>query len=420
MTNDQALSRRALLQAIAAGSVAAGLAACGTTTPSIAPTPSAADSSAPTPAGASTAPPTPTASPPSTTPPTASPTTDAATLRAKIGRMVLVGFRGLTIHQGEAITAALGAGLGGVILFDRDQTTGGLRNIQSPRQLAALTASLRAAASGPLLIAIDQEGGNVSRLNPAMGFPATKTEAQIGATRDPAVALAAGRAMGATMAAAGIDLDLAPVVDLDVNPNNPAIGALGRSFSADPVVVAAMAEAEIRGLHAAGVRSALKHFPGLGSAAANTDFAVVDITKTWSDTELVPYRTLMAAGVVDAVMSGNIVERTLDPTGRPASLSAAMVGGSLRGKLGWTGAVVTDDLGAVAITSRFTQKEAVALAIEAGNDLLVFANQASYVPDLARRVIDLVVAHIDSGRITEARIDESIARLNVLVAPAAG
>ena len=336
-------------------------------------------------------------------------------MRAKIGRMLLVGFRGLTIRHGEAIVAALEAGLGGVILFDRDQTTGGLRNIQAPRQLAVLTASLRATASSPLLIAIDQEGGIVSRLNPAMGFPATRTEASIGATRDPAVALAAGRAMGATMAAAGIDLDLAPVVDVNVNPKNAAIGALGRSFSADPFVVATMAEAEIRGLHEKGIRTALKHFPGLGSAAANSDFSVVDVTKTWSDTELVPYKKLIAAGVVDAVMTGNIIDRTLDPTGRPASLSVAMVG-LLRGPLGWTGAVVTDDLGAVAIASRFTEKEAIALAIEAGNDLLLFANQAAYAPDTASRVVDTVVALIDSGRITEARIDESIARLDVLVA----
>ena len=123
--------------------------------------------------------------------------------------------------------------------------------------------------------------------------------------------------MGATMHAAGIDLDLAPVVDVNVNPNNPAIGALGRSFSADPAVVAAMAEAEIRGLHDAGVRSVVKHFPGLGSAAANTDFAVVDVTKTWTTAELEPYRTLIGAGVLDAVMSGNIVNRDARPRRRP-------------------------------------------------------------------------------------------------------
>jgi beta-N-acetylhexosaminidase len=119
-------------------------------------------------------------------------------------------------------------------------------------------------------------------------------------------------------------------------------------------------------------------------------------------------------------MSGNIVNRTLDPSGRPASLSAAMIDGLLRGTLGWTGAVVTDDLGAVAITSRFTQMEAIARAIEAGNDLLIFANQATYVPDLAARVIDTVVAHIASGRLTEARVDQSLARLDLLTAGGPG
>jgi beta-N-acetylhexosaminidase len=330
--------------------------------------------------------------------------------------MLMVGFRGLEIHPGDPISAALAGGLGGVIMFDRDQITGGTRNISSPRQLAALTASLRAKASSPLLIALDQEGGKVSRLNPAMGFPATKTQAAVGATDDPDVAHAAGMAMGETMAAAGVNLDLAPVVDVNVNPANPAIGALGRSFSADPSVVAAMASAEIKGLHAAGVRSAIKHFPGLGSASANTDFAVVDVTKTWTRKELEPYETLIGAQLPDAIMSGNILNRTLDAS-RPASLSAATVTDLLRVRLGWKGVIVTDDLGAVAITSRFSRAEAVALAIEAGNDLLLFANQATYVPDLAARLIDTIAGFVASGRITETRIDASVARLEAISGP---
>jgi beta-N-acetylhexosaminidase len=412
VTSEIPISRRALLRALAAGSVAAGVAACGV---SVQPSPTGPVSSGPVSTGGSAAP-SPSAAP-SEPPASPTPTTDPAALRTKIARLLLVGFRGLEIGPDDPITAALGGGLGGVILFDRDQTTGGQRNIVSPKQLAALTASLRAAASGPLLIAIDQEGGRVSRLNPARGFPATRTQAAIGATDDPAVARTVGVAMGTTMHAAGIDLDLAPVVDVNVNPTNPAIGALGRSFSADPSIVAAMAEAEIRGLHEAGVRSTIKHFPGLGSAAANTDFAVVDVTRTWTMAELDPYETLSGAGVVDAVMSGNIVNRTLDPDGVPASLSAPMIEGWLRGRLGWMGAVVTDDLGAVAITSRFNQADTVARALGAGNDLLVFANQATYVPDLAARLIDRIAALVAAGRVTEARIDASIARLDRLASP---
>lgn len=324
----------------------------------------------------------------------------------------MVGFRGFTIGPDDPITKALEAGLGGVILFDRDVVTG-TRNIESPDQLAALTASLRAAAPGNLIIAIDQEGGRVSRLKPAQGFPATRSQAEIGATDDPGVAFEVGRAMGSTMAAAGIDLDLAPVVDVNVNPTNPAVGALQRSFSDDPSIVAAMAEAEIHGLHEFGVRAAIKHFPGLGSATANTDVDRVDVTGTWSEAELEPFETLISLGAADAVMIGHMVNDTIDP-GVPASLSAATVDGLLRGRLGWTGAVITDDLGAEAIASHHERSEAVALAIEAGNDLLLFANQTVYVPDLAAQLVDAIVELVRSSRISEARIDESIERIDVL------
>jgi beta-N-acetylhexosaminidase len=325
----------------------------------------------------------------------------------------MVGFRGLTIGPRDPITKALEAGLGGVILFDRDHAKP-TRNVKSPSQLKALTTALRASASVNLLVAIDQEGGRVSRLKPAQGFPATRSEAEVGATGDPDEAFEAGLAMGATMASVGIDLDLAPVVDVDVNPTNPAIGALDRSFSSDPAVVAAMAAAEIRGLHEHGVRATVKHFPGLGSATANTDFDHVDVTRTWTDVELDPYRALIAAGLPDAVMSGHMVNDTLDP-GVPASLSPATIDGLLRGQLGWTGVVVTDDLGAEAIAGSYERDEAIALAIEAGNDLLLFANQTTYVPHLATEVVDSIVGHVTSGRIAEERIDLSIERLDRLV-----
>jgi beta-N-acetylhexosaminidase len=219
--------------------------------------------------------------------------------------------------------------------------------------------------------------------------------------------------MGATMAAAGIDLNLAPVVDVDVNPTNPAIGALERSFSNDPAVVTAMAEAEIHGLHEFGIRAAIKHFPGLGSASANTDLDQVDVTGTWTEAELEPFETLMAAGLPDAVMTGHMVNDNLDP-GVPASLSVATVEGLLRGRLGWTRAVITDDLGAEAIASRYTREDSVALALLAGNDLLLFANQTIYDPDLATDLVETIVALVGSGRISESRIDQSIERLDVL------
>ena len=151
----------------------------------------------------------------------------------------------------------------------------------------------------------------------------------------------------------------------------------------------------------------------LGSASANTDFDAVDVTTTWTDAELVPFQALIAAGIPDAVMSAHILNRHLDPDW-PASLSPATIDGLLRQQLRWDGVVVTDDLDAVAITSQFTRPEAIARAIEAGNDLLTFANQAHYFPDLVAQLLDEIAALVDSGRISEARLDQSIARLDSL------
>jgi beta-N-acetylhexosaminidase len=414
MTSHERISRRTLLRGIAAGSVAAGLAACG---PAAVPSPTDRLGSSDPGPSRGVSPSAVVTEPPTEPPVTSAPTSDVAALRRKIARLLMVGFRGFTIAPNDPITRALVAGLGGVILFDQDRVTG-TRNIESPEQLAALTASLREVSAGYLLIAIDQEGGRVSRLKPARGFPATRSQAEIGATDDPDQALEAGRAMAATMSAAGIDLDLAPVVDVNVNPDNPAIGALDRSFSADPSIVAAMAEAEINGLHEFGIRAAIKHFPGLGSATANTDFDRVDVTGTWSEAELEPYETLIGLGLPDAVMTGHIVNDTID-VGVPASLSIPSIQDLLRDRLGWTGVVITDDLGAEAIASRYSQEEAVALALEAGNDLLLFANQTVYVPTLATDLVDTIEGLVASGRISETRIDESIERLDVLAFGAA-
>jgi beta-N-acetylhexosaminidase len=174
-----------------------------------------------------------------------------------------------------------------------------------------------------------------------------------------------------------------------------------------------MSEAEIHGLHEFGIRATIKHFPGLGSASANTDLDQVDVTKTWTTAELEPYERLITAGLPDAVMTGHMVNDNLDP-GVPASLSVATVEGLLRRQLGWTRAVITDDLGAEAIASRYTRDDAVALALEAGNDMLLFANQTIYVPNLAAELVESILAHVTSGRISEARIDQSIERLDIL------
>jgi beta-N-acetylhexosaminidase len=339
-------------------------------------------------------------------------------LRQRIARLLVVGFRGFSVAPDDWISSAIAVdGIGGVILFDKDRVEA-TRNIRSPRQVTRLISDLRSLAPDrELIVAIDQEGGAVTRLSPAHGFPAVASEAAIGPKGDAAVTAWAD-GLVATLADVGVNLNLAPVVDLNINPKNPAIGALGRAFSADPTVVARDASLEVAAHRARDVRTALKHFPGLGSATTNTDFGVADVTRTWSTKELTPYRSLLGQDLIDMVMAGNLVNGQFDPN-VPASLSSATIKDLLRGELGWDGVVITDDVQAGAITAAFGADDAITLAVEAGNDLLLFANQQVYDPDVVVKTVDLIEGLVIAGRIDEARIDRSYARVAALFPNAA-
>ncbi|RKN53013.1 glycoside hydrolase family 3 [Micromonospora costi] len=338
---------------------------------------------------------------------------DEAALRRKIASLLVVGFRGDRVSRNDWIVRAIRAGLGGVILFDRDLETRSERNIRSPQQVTALINDLKSASSGRLIVSIDQEGGQTSRLNPSNGFPATKSQAEIGAENSASATREWARGLVDSLTRIGVNLNYTPVVDLNVNPESRAIGRLDRSFSADPDVVVSNATEEIQIHRAAGVKTVLKHFPGSGSAAGNTDFEVVDVSDTWRPIELEPFRRLIRAGLADSVMAAHVLNKQLDPN-RPASLSGAVVTNVLRNELGWQGPVVTDDMQAVAITRRFGSAEAVHLALQAGVDLLVFANQQVYDPNVVDKTLDTVVDLVRRGQLTEARIDQSVARVDAL------
>lgn len=339
---------------------------------------------------------------------------DAAALRRKIASLLVVGFRGERLGPDDWIMRAIREqGLGGVILFDRDQLTGGPRNINSPRQVTELVATLREASPGRLIVSIDQEGGRIARLNASNGFTATASQAEIGAANSVATTRSWASGIAQSVASIGASLNFAPVVDLAVNPTNPAVAALGRGFSADPEVVVACASEAIAAHRQAGVRTSIKHFPGLGSATGNTDFEVVDVSATWQRSELVPFERLIAAGTVDSVMVAHFLHRQLDPD-RPVSLSPAVVRDLLRTELGWKGTVVSDDMQAVAISTRYSRDEAVALAVEAGVDMLTFANQAIYDTTVVEGTVNTVLDMVSSGRISQAQIDESAARVDAL------
>ncbi len=412
MTRDPVrLSRRRFLKVAGWTGLAAALAACGLgrVSPATLPSGSALPSATPTP---------PLPTPLASLTPTATP---GLTLREQIGRMLVVGFRGTTADEAAATIADLrDHALGGVVLFDYDTPTRTpVRNIVSPAQVTALVAALRGAATQPLIVAIDAEGGKVARLDPDLGFPATISAAALGARNDADFTEGYARALATTLRDVGIDLNLAPVVDLNLNPSNPIIGALDRSFSADPYVVVAQAEAFIRGHRSIGVQTALKHFPGHGSATGDTHLGVVDVTGVWQQVELEPFRRIITDGLADAVLTAHIFDAVLDPQ-HPASLSQPIVTGMLRGQLGWSGVVISDDLQMGAIRQQYGYAEAVALAIEAGIDLLTIANQQIYEEGIVGHTIDIVEGFVNDGRISAARIAESVTRIDAFLAARSG
>ena len=336
--------------------------------------------------------------------------------------MLLVGFRGTTPATAAQILDDIRErSLGGVVLFSRDQPTGDpVRNVVSPRQLADLTSALQAAAGEseaalPLLVAIDQEGSQVARLDPRHGFPPTESAAALGQRDDPAYTRAASRRIAETLRRAGVNLNLAPVVDLDLNPANPIIGALDRSFGADPTLVTEHARGFARGHRQLGVLTALKHFPGHGSSSVDSHQGVADVTASWSEVELVPYRRLIGEGLADSILTAHVFNAQLDPD-HPATLSRATIDGLLRAELGYDGVVISDDMQMGAIRQEYGYRDAVRLALLAGVDVLTIANQQVFEADIVERTVEIVMGLVDDGEISEGRIDQSWQRIRSLKA----
>lgn len=330
--------------------------------------------------------------------------------------MLLVGFRGTTLEEAGPLVDQIRSGqVSGVILTDVDRATGQAgRNIESPEQVEQLVADLQGLTEETLLVAVDQEGGRVARLKEAYGFPATRSQKEL-AGRGLEATRTQAEQTAATLAGIGVNLNFAPVVDLEVDPDSPAVGALDRAFSADPGVVARHARAVVEAHHAHGVATALKHFPGHGSAADDSHRGFVDVTATWSPAELEPYRSLIDDDLADAVMTAHVFNRELDGEW-PATLSPATISGLLREELGFQGVVVSDDLQMGAITEHFGLRTALRQSLLAGVDLLVLGNNspAGYEPDIAPRAAEMITSLVEDGTISEDRTDRSLARLEAL------
>jgi beta-N-acetylhexosaminidase len=334
------------------------------------------------------------------------------TVREKIGQMIMVGFRGLSVDDQSPIIRDIHAGrTGGVILFDYDVPSGSpVRNIKSPEQVRALVEALKKASSVPLFVAIDQEGGKVDRLKEKFGFPPSVSEQYLGSLNDVETTQKYARITAETLLGLGINLNFAPVVDLDVNPDNPVIGKLERSFSADPKIVIEQSLAVIDAFHNCKVLSAIKHFPGHGSSTADSHKGFVDVTNTWSPVELKPFAAIIKSGKCDIVMTAHIFNGRLDPVW-PATLSYKTITGLLREELGYSGVVVSDDMQMEAIRSFYDLETAIKMSILSGTDILLFANNSVYEEDIASRAVAVIEKLISDKVISPARIDESYNRI---------
>jgi beta-N-acetylhexosaminidase len=342
-------------------------------------------------------------------------TTTDMSLASKIGQMLMVGFRGLTIND-PVMQDIRDRHIGGVILFDYDvPQKRPMRNIQSPGQVRKLVRALQDYAEIPLLIGIDYEGGIINRLKERYGFPPTVSHEYLGTQNNLSLTYQYASQMAKTLATMGINLNFAPVVDLNVNPDNPIIGQKERSFSANPTIVSEQALEFIKAHHQQGVLCTLKHFPGHGSSTNDSHLGLVDVTDSWSKQELIPYENLILKGQVDAVMTGHIFNKHLDKR-YPATLSKPIITGLLRQELNYRrGVVFSDDLQMKAIAHHYGLKTAVQKAIEAGVDIILIGNNLDvFVENIATQVTDIIKQLVADGTISSARIDESYQRIQLL------
>lgn len=339
----------------------------------------------------------------------------ATSLEHKIGQMLMVGFHGTTAAANSQICKDIKKyNVGAVILFDYNPVNKNKpKNISNRSQLKKLTSQLQAcSADGKLLIAVDQEGGKVQRLKSKYGFYGKFPKASDVIKMDQSKIESTYKKMSKELKSVGINYDLAPVVDLDINMKNHVIHGLGRSFGKDPKLVAKYASTFIDAMHSNGVLTSIKHFPGHGSSVGDTHKGYVDVTKLWKKVELEPYRLLK--NKADTVMVAHVFNQRIDAN-YPATLSSKTVNGLLRSKLGYRGVVITDDLQMGAISKKYGLKNTLQLAINAGDDILLFGNQLDPRKVVTtKKLVETIVKLVKSGKVKEQSITNSYNRIQKL------
>lgn len=335
-------------------------------------------------------------------------------LKEEIGQMIMTGFRGTEITENsDAYKMIKDVKVGGVVLFDYDVPSNSFpRNIINYNQTKKLISDIQGISATALFVAIDAEGGNVNRLKPEYGFLPIISEEKMGKDKTLKITDKESTKLALELKDLGFNMNLAPVIDVNINPKNPIIGGLGRSFSSDPKEVVRHAEVFIKNHLNNGVITVEKHFPGHGSATEDSHNKAVDVTDTYKPEELLPYQNLNNEGLLKAVMTAHVINKKIDKN-YPASLSSAFLQNILRNQIGFKGIIISDDMQMAAISGNYKPDEAIIMAINAGVDLVAVLNNSpgKYDKDSAYKVRDIILSAVKDGKITEQRITESYNRV---------
>ena len=332
----------------------------------------------------------------------------------RIGQMIMMGFRGTEVSSDSSVAKIIkSVRVGGVILFDYDTPSKSYpRNIVDPEQTKKLISDLQKYSETPLFVAVDAEGGKVNRLKEKYGFIPILSPKEMGKDKSLETTKQEAEKLSAELKDLGFNLNFAPVVDVDVNPKNPVIGGLGRSFSADPEKVFENAKVFIEAFRNNNIITTAKHFPGHGSSTNDSHLGMVDVTNTYKDEELIPYQKLQQQGLLDTVMTAHIMNRKIDEN-YPATLSPNFLQNILREQIGFNGVIISDDMQMNAITSQYGFEEALIRAINAGCDILILSNngQAEYDENLAYKARDIIYKAVKDGKIPLKKIINSYGRI---------
>lgn len=330
-------------------------------------------------------------------------------LRDKIDQMLMIGFRGTTFAKSPELSGVLkNSNLGGVILFDYDTPSKKyVRNIVTPKQIKTLIAAAQKNAKTPLFVAVDEEGGAVTRLKKSYGFTTMLPSHEILAKSSVLSVQKKVATHAAVMQDLGFNIDFAPTVDI-LNPANPAIGKYGRSFGADTDTIISYASAFARGLSLKGIAPVIKHYPGQGSTLVDTHKAAADSSATFSRTEEIPFTKMLANSSLSVMVSHIVVS---DISTEPASLSKEHID-RLRAIPGFQGLVFSDDYDMGAIRKGYPLDTLVAKAVNAGVDVLIFSNNiGAYNPNEFYEVREAIERGVASGIIPKEKIDAAYARI---------